>query len=388
MIVVLDTNQLYNDHTLQRAVRLSNELRSRGDKLVLPLVVLDELSFQFESAINSNIPNGHIEEANKSIKKLNVAIKAFQPFLSYQEKIPLLTAISFNSNASVDRKRMIQDLIDKHEIEVHPYPDLEPLISRGRKYLKPFYKSTRGKKEVEIGYRDAALWQSVINIAIENGTEKIIFISGNTNDFADKCKGSKSLHPDLLKELASLSIQDQVEYLIDIKEFVDREFSNEIISFGSLEEAKTIYSKVFENFKEMILGALQDYPQMPSLDLQGITEENEIIEIVDFVDVSTEKKWEKGGSNISLLKFSIELEVKVKVVGFTSIEGFDSEENQFDSFTIIDTNTFTYEPFVRVEFKSDLGINVEIIYSESEGAKYSVLKVVPLKPSFGVIRQR
>ena len=387
MIVVLDTNQIHNDYALERAVRLSNELRSRDHKLVLPLVVIDELRHQFEVSIQNSIE--HIDKCNKSIGDFNRELGRLKPFMKDVQEISQLPTIPYDIKAQVDnRDEYINQLLLDHSIQVQPYPELRPLIERGRKYLKPFSKHKIKDTHVEIGYRDAAIWQSVINIAIENKTETVVFISRNIKDFADLNNDNKNLHLELLDDLTSLNIQDRVEYLLDISEFEDREFSHEIIFFHSLEDAKKFHSKAFENFGELVLDALQDYPQMLPLDLRGITEESEIIEIIDFFDVSIEKRWEKGKDNISILKFSIELEIKVKVIAFSSIEGFDFEENQFDSFTIIDTNRFAHEPFVRVEFESDLGIVVEIIYSESDGAKYSVLKVVPLKPSYGVIKYK
>ncbi len=383
MIVVLDTEPLYGDCALEKAVRLSNELASRGGRLILPSVVLDELGHQFVSTIND--ANKYVKTVNDNIREANRALGRLRSFVKDTKEIPSIDVVELNSLDIINgRAKYIEKLLDENSIVEQSYPELRPLVKRGREYLKPFGKAKVRQNDIEVGYRDAAIWQSVINIALENETESVVFISGNTNDFADADK--KSLHPDLLSDLSSLNIQSRVTYLLSIGELENREFYDTILSFGSLEDVRKYHPNAFERFDTKVLEALQDYSLMPSLDINGITEENEIDEIKgDEIDVlSCEKTWGRDSETSHSIKFSLELQVTAKIFGYTSLEEYNSNQADFLTFSVINEDRYHYEPIVRVEFYSDLGVLLDIVYSEESGATYSISKVVPLRPNYHI----
>jgi hypothetical protein len=78
-------------------------------------------------------------------------------------------------------------------IEVVPIPEVThaALVDRDLKHVRPF--NSDGK-----GYRDALIWLGFLN-ALDDTTEKAIFVTSNSKDFC--AVGEQEFHSDLLKEL-------------------------------------------------------------------------------------------------------------------------------------------------------------------------------------------
>jgi hypothetical protein len=83
-------------------------------------------------------------------------------------------------------------------IPVVEVPHME-LVSRATKRIKPCDGNGNG-------YRDTLNWLTLISLAKENPDHELVWVSGNTLDFADE--SSSDLHPQLASELAESSVSN------------------------------------------------------------------------------------------------------------------------------------------------------------------------------------
>jgi len=92
----------------------------------------------------------------------------------------------------------------------------EILVEKAIRQRRPF----RGK---ERGYRDALIWLSLLSLLKdENNSRDVFFVSSNANDFLDEGCGNKSLHPDLLVDIANSGIRNSFKPFLSLKDFVDQ----------------------------------------------------------------------------------------------------------------------------------------------------------------------
>ena len=177
--IILDTNVLHNDWNLTgtRLTLLTESAQKLNHQICIPMVVLDELVNQYQTEIQ--------EKANA----YNNALKS----LSNMRTPLAFSKLDIQKEKESYKDWMLQELATK-KVRVLPYPITkhEFLVSKELRQLKPFLNSKKG-------YRDALIWESLKEYKKRIGNEVLIFISQNTDDFANKSKDG--FHEHLIAEL-------------------------------------------------------------------------------------------------------------------------------------------------------------------------------------------
>lgn len=108
---------------------------------------------------------------------------------------------------------------------VLPYPQTghQKIVDKELQGRKPFSSSKKG-------YRDSLIWETVKEqlIPVKDlwGETQVLFLSDNTQDFADK---NKSLHPELVEEFTKDGFTDNtVELICDFDRFFADRINNEL----------------------------------------------------------------------------------------------------------------------------------------------------------------
>lgn len=123
-----------------------------------------------------------------------------------------------------------RETLDDRGIVIVDYPEIghRDLAKKALSRRKPFNK--RGA-----GYRDALIWESVLQLA-EAGDDHVVFVTGNTDDFADG--DNARLHADLLAELAAGGIDaDRVPLLTSLQAVNEKFIKPKLAHLDALADA-------------------------------------------------------------------------------------------------------------------------------------------------------
>lgn len=202
--IIIDTNIIHLDFKLKNAriVSLCNTADILGHKVYIPEVVIDEVVKQY-----NEIAKDQINSFNKALKKLsNLSIS------------PITQAPIDARNFIGNYRNILVSRIEQLGISIIPYPKTEHKVMVARELWgkKPFKDSTKG-------YRDALIWDSVMEHAQKNAPNcGIIFLTENSKDFADKDK--KGLHADLIDDCIFRGIQStSIRLVTDVYNFINKE---------------------------------------------------------------------------------------------------------------------------------------------------------------------
>lgn len=221
MKIIIDTNIIHKDFFLGNAqiISLCETAKICGIKVLVPQVVIDEVVNHYREKI---------DEANKDFEKTKSSLSFFYPNESVGD---------YFSSAKTDqllkdyRNTLIKRLAELG-IELIPYPKVlhEDLVKRDLARRKPFQESGKG-------YRDALIWESVLNkIEKTNNNPDIVFINKNTKDFFEKDR----LHPDLVADIENKGLSPQsLEVHTDISKVIEKHIKPRQASLDSL---KTKYA--------------------------------------------------------------------------------------------------------------------------------------------------
>src|SRR3712207_5467566 len=103
-------------------------------------------------------------------------------------------------------------------IRIIPYPktDHKEMVARELCHRKPFLDSTKG-------YRDSLIWESIKeHCKTTPKTIEIVFLSENSDDFAEKSK--KTFHQDLLVDCDKEGLdKDRLTLVTDVHEYINKE---------------------------------------------------------------------------------------------------------------------------------------------------------------------
>src|SRR5260370_1248834 len=201
MIIVLDTNIVYKSRfksPLFEAL-LDWLSRSEDDSLIIPQFVIDE-------AVN---------KCREAIVKIQLDLKRQLKELQEWTGEGLSLSLTDDKIQSTlaTYEQTLKDTIRRASATIQPYPAAshEQLVAKCLARKKPF--SGDGQK----GYRDALIWESVLEILVE---DEVTFITENSNDFFEK--GKQVLHPHLLEDLLRNNIDaNQITVFKDLHSFVD-----------------------------------------------------------------------------------------------------------------------------------------------------------------------
>lgn len=217
--IIIDTNIIHFDFRLvnARIVTLCSSAAILGHKVYIPEVVIDEVVKQYS------------EKTEEYINSFN---KAFEQ-LSKLSSVPISQTLIDVQNFTANYRKELGNRIEQLGIGIIPYPNTEHRIMVARELgkKKPFKDSTKG-------YRDALIWDSVIEHSKINASNcGIIFLTENSKDFAAKDK--KGLHADLIADCAFQGISStSIRLVTDVQNFIN----NEII--GRSTELKEILNQL------------------------------------------------------------------------------------------------------------------------------------------------
>lgn len=241
--IVIDTNVIHLDFKLRNAriVSLCDTAAVLGHKVYIPEVVIDEVVKQYNETAEN-----YIYSFNKALKKLSDLSTAPIP------QIPIDVQVFANYHNELANR------IKQLGIGIIPYPNTEhkKMVERELNKKKPFKDSTKG-------YRDALIWESIIEHTQKNvSTCNIIFLTENSKDFAAKDK--KGLHADLIADCDSKGIPlSSISLITNVNDFINIEI------IGKSTEIKDKLTKLQKdgsignmNFKQLI----QDYISKDMLD--------------------------------------------------------------------------------------------------------------------------
>ncbi len=199
MQVVLDTNIIVADYHLvgTHAITFRDASKRLGYSLAIPGVVFDETINKY---------NEELRECTKTIKKGLKKIRKLTgreiPLDGLQESLDL-TAEEYKTKL-IKTIDSVKGLILRYPIITH-----EKLVRRALNRKKPFHKEGRG-------YRDALIWETVLEIA-KADNKPVIFITANRKEYFGPESG---LHLDLLSDLKELGIdEDKVKIYKDFSDF-------------------------------------------------------------------------------------------------------------------------------------------------------------------------
>ena len=246
MIIVLDTNILYESHFEDPSfVALFDLLsRSENDSLVIPQLVIDE-------AVNL------CREALARIQRtMTQQIQQYHRWLGENLLSPL-TDDKIQEAIATYRHHLI-DTFRRVEAEIRTYPVIshEVLVAKSLARKKPF------TEDGQRGYRDALIWASILDILIETPPEEVAFITKNSKDFFERDR--EILHSHLIAELHESNIDvERIKVVKDLHSFVNS-YVKPTMKQLDLESVRADFSLGLgrytkEDIEGAILRALNDY---------------------------------------------------------------------------------------------------------------------------------
>lgn len=287
MRVVLDTNILVSDFMLQGTEfrTLFSESPGLGYALCIPQVVVDETVNKFSE---------EMERLYKEARRLGVLGMIF-PEVS-------ATTITSAEAAREAYQTYLDRLLQREGMQIVGYPSVshKDLVDRALARRKPFRGTDTG------GYRDALIWQTVLELAEE---DDVCLITNNVKDFADQ--GGKELHQDLKADIG-------LRHLREVTLFDSAKRFNEEMVYPRLKLLDDIKERLKNNNYEqlslpkLIEEQLPEYLGFQELDPSAIDLPDEFEALyIDFVE-ETHQVSEIGVKRLSsgelLITFSADVD--------------------------------------------------------------------------------
>lgn len=197
MIFVIDTSELHDQKRLEgnllRLFLLAKNLTKH--RVCIPAVVLAEYQ-------------RHSREAME--KSAAVIEKELKVLARYWDKLD--TKLPPIDSEFQKWRTWIDERLRVAGIEVIPYPTTthQSLADRDLARRKPFKPSGEG-------YRDALIWESVLDLAARS-TDDIVFITSNGSDFAE----GEHVHPDLTADLLTRKLENRVHLSLGLKSALEQ----------------------------------------------------------------------------------------------------------------------------------------------------------------------
>jgi hypothetical protein len=246
MDIVLDSNIFRSDVSLRSKDFdvLKDYLKKTSSLLIIPQIILDEVKGLYLRLLNERK-----SELSKSINNLNSVLidNSIEDF-----KIDAKTELVKYENYIKQRLDITPENIIGYKNEFLPN-----IAQRAINRIKP--SGEKGQ-----GFRDTLIWLTLKDYCKNNSDKQIVFISNNTEDFANAKKNS--LHETLSKECIEIgikvhyykSIRDFIESVSMKIDFINLEWINKNVDFELLKktiiqnlnqtENPSIISKVEEEF--------------------------------------------------------------------------------------------------------------------------------------------
>lgn len=201
MDIVLDSNIYRNDILLRSKdiEILLDYITKTESNLIIPQIIYEEIIGLYERTLTERIV-----EFKKSYNNLNLMLT---------EKVDKLSLDSIDVNAESSKyENFIRNKLKVKENFIIKYQnDFLPEISR-RAINRQKPCGEKGQ-----GFRDALIWLTIIDYCRVK-KKQLVFISNNTEDFANSAKND--LHENLKNECESEGVK--IHYYTSIKEFIDK----------------------------------------------------------------------------------------------------------------------------------------------------------------------
>jgi predicted nucleic acid-binding protein len=246
MIIVLDTNILYESHFEDPSfVALFDLLsRSEDDSLVIPQLVIDETVNLCREAIAKihKTMNQQIQHYHRWTRE-----NLLSPLTDDKVQVAIAT---YQQNLNV--------VLSKVEADIRRYPKTshEVLVARSLARKKPF------TEDGQRGYRDALIWASILDILVETSSGEVTFVTKNSKDFFERDRDI--LHPHLIADLHENNIDvERIKVVKDLHSFVDT-YVKHTMKKLDLESVRVDFSLGLgrytkEDIEDAILQALNAY---------------------------------------------------------------------------------------------------------------------------------
>ena len=271
MIIVLDTTILYRSPFKNSSfVALFDLLsRSKDNSLVIPQLVIDEVGNKCREAIA------------KIQHVLKQQLQEFQRWTGERLSSPVTDDKVESAMATYERT--LKDTLLRAGATIRSYPTTshEQLVAKCLARKRPF--SEDGQK----GYRDALIWESILEILVEPASEKVAFITNNSNDFFEK--GEQVLHPHLREDLLRHGIDaNRITVFKDLHSFVDVYVKPTMEKLDLEESVRSDLSFLKEDIADVIFQALSSYDYGDEIQPQaiGLPSEVETITVSSVEDLS------------------------------------------------------------------------------------------------------
>jgi hypothetical protein len=209
--------------------------------LHLPQIVLDEVANKYRKDL----------EASKSKIESELAKIEKRTQRQFESPLPEIETMV------VEYRDNLQARLDAVGAKYLNYPRTShaDLVRRELEGTKPF-------KENGAGYRDALIWETVLELA-SDGDDPVAFISENKKDFSDNGK----LHPELVAHLDSLSEQhSEVHYFADLESFVEQKIKPVLEALDTIRKALSTNEYEALNLEKFLLEEMVKKAQWPEMD--------------------------------------------------------------------------------------------------------------------------
>ena len=290
MIVVVDTNIFHGDPRMRRAnFRILLGQHAKGSvRLVLPEVVVREVPKLFATQLDAAV----------------TAIKSAATKLRDLGHDPGAINVPNVGKARVAYDKWLRNFLKERNIEVSPLTgDVDELLDQAVAERRPF----RAKS---MGFRDALIWRSVLQLAEE---DEVILVTKNWKDFAQDEKRPDVLHEHLREDLKAAGLAgDRLRLVASLEDFIKAEVptADQVLTSAQLllEENDDWREQLFEAVHEALYGLDLEWSdrvtvvETASAEIDDVAVHDVKVEAIEIVDA-----FETDEKDL----FSLEISVRV-----------------------------------------------------------------------------
>lgn len=269
--VLLDTNIII-DMVVDRRNQMSDKILKDFIKLLdydeIKLIVPEVVEYETYKHLD-----GELKQVGKNIQKAMDKIKDLYGIATY--KIQGLDIEEYKKEARKQLKQALEMFSQKKEQykkelfqiiqEVFEHRNSIRVTGDSFLYEKVFKRRIYGRapfhKELKESYADGLITEILINLTkfLElNEDDKIYFVTGNYKDFCDTEHDKTKLHPNILEDLKSQGIDEQVTYISNFGQLIKVELEDNVKTAQLTEEFEIDLrqqqeEEIWENdYKDMI----------------------------------------------------------------------------------------------------------------------------------------
>jgi len=333
MDIIIDSNIYMRDFKLkEKNIEIILDYISKtNSSIIFPRIVIEEIKNLYKKKLKDNF-----NTYNASIAKLkSILINTVE---SNNVTVDFDKETDDYVNFVFEKLNIIEDNIIDYKNEFLP-----ELVKRAINRIKPLGEN--GQQ-----FRDGLLWLTLLDYAERAENKEIIFISANSNDFAEK--NTATLHRQLQEELQEKGLT--IHYYIDIDSFIESQASKiDFITEAWISE--NVNQEKLEEIFVAILGENQEERVKDSVNLDrneyltGYVNRTEYI----YSAIQDHYVYEKQDGKI-ILKLFVEFETEYEL---EIMRRKERDESKYDYRIII--NPRTGESEYEMDFIPDYSLDEE-----------------------------